>query len=550
MRKFFLSFILCMFVLAGLQAQTLKRSVTWENICAHPAPLPIVGSLDHHASSLDRPSLWSIGSETLDRDFAVFDKYIQYMGETGVGYSRLQSGWAKTEPRKGKYEFAWLDHQVDGLLEQGIHPWLCLCYGNPIYSDSGHDLNARIFADGPVMDAWLKYVRQTVRRYKGKVTMYEVWNEPDGAKPANGVKGESWREYSNLFVRTAKVIREEDPDAKIAALAAYSFSNGYFANALNEIKRLGGLEYIDYVTYHAYWSVPERIIKRVKELQRLCAELNPSIKVLQGETGCPAQLEYGHALNNIEWSEYSQAKYDMRHMLINFSLGCHSSVFTMVDLNYGWMQQSYGLIRTNLKGEPQYKRPKFHAVRNVTSVFTPDLEADPEVRLSNSNCDLPMQVVGIRKVSCALVSPSSADTASRAAASPDCASAATACESASPACASAATACAGKTVGVMLWLCGDRPTSSLERRLLDISLTGITFEDPVYVDMLTGLVHEIKDRCRNKPAPVGVVPDGAPILAEASGVSIARGACDIRKIPVWDSPILVIERSAIRLAAE
>ena len=102
----------------------------------------------------------------------------------------------------------------------------------------------------------------------------------------------------------------------------------------------------------------------------------------------------------------------------------------------------------------------------------------------------------------------------------------------------------------MLWLCGDRPTSSLERRLLDISLTGITFEDPVYVDMLTGLVHEIKDRCRNKPAPAGVVPDGAPILAEASGVSIARGACDIRKIPVWDSPILVIERSAIRLAAE
>ena len=88
-----------------------------------------------------------------------------------VGYdTRLQSGWAKCEPKKkGRYEFAWLDHHVDGLIELGIHPWMCLCYGNPLYTDGGKDLNARLFGDGPIMDAWLKYVQQVVRRYKGKV---------------------------------------------------------------------------------------------------------------------------------------------------------------------------------------------------------------------------------------------------------------------------------------------------------------------------------------------------------------------------------------------
>ena len=40
--------------------------------------------------------------------------------------------------------------------------------------------------------------------------MYEVWNEPDGAKDANGKWGTNWDEYALLFVRTAKVIREED----------------------------------------------------------------------------------------------------------------------------------------------------------------------------------------------------------------------------------------------------------------------------------------------------------------------------------------------------
>lgn len=472
-------FISLLSLFAGvLQAQPLKKSVTWENICNHPAPLPVAGKITLVKSDLQKPSLWSIGSETLDRDFADFDKYIQYMGETGAGYSRLQSGWAKTEKRKGKYSFEWLDHQVDGLLEQGIRPWLCLCYGNPVYSDSGHDLNAGIFGDGPVMDGWLKYVRQVVRRYRGKVTMYEVWNEPDGAKPANGKRGESWREYANLFVQTAKVIREEDPEAKIAALAAYSFNNGYFENALREIERLGGLGDVDYVTYHAYWSIPERIVKRVEELKELCSRLNPAIQVLQGESGCPAQLEYGHALNNIEWTEYSQAKWDLRHMLTNFSMGCPSSVFTMVDLNYGWMIQSYGLIRMNLKSEPQYKRPKFYAFQHVTSIFTPDYSADKRVRLTACNSDLPMQVTGVQKE--------------------------------------------GRAVGVIVYVGGEKPSDSLERRLFNISLEGVQLEDPVYVDLLTGYVHELSDR----------------VKVQGDGV-------DIKALPLWDCPVLIMERSEI-----
>ncbi|MBO4341101.1 MAG: beta-galactosidase, partial [Bacteroidales bacterium] len=97
-------------------AGDLKKSVTWDKLRTHPAPLKVIGEVASAPSSLDRPSFWSVGCETLDRDFAQFDSFIEYMGETGVGYARLQSGWAKCEPKKkGKYDFAWLDHQVDGL---------------------------------------------------------------------------------------------------------------------------------------------------------------------------------------------------------------------------------------------------------------------------------------------------------------------------------------------------------------------------------------------------------------------------------------------------
>ena len=70
-------------------AQNLKKSVTWENLRAHPAPLPAVGELAPVSSDLGKPSFWSVGVETMDRDYALFENFHQYVGQTGVGYGRL-----------------------------------------------------------------------------------------------------------------------------------------------------------------------------------------------------------------------------------------------------------------------------------------------------------------------------------------------------------------------------------------------------------------------------------------------------------------------------
>ena len=455
----------------------LKKSVTWENIKAHPAPLPVIGELSPLPSSLDAASYWSVGSETLDRDFADFDNYKEFMRETGVGYARLQSGWAKTEKKKGKYDFSWLDAHVDGLIAQGIHPWICLCYGNPVYSEHGLDLNAKLFPDGPVMDGWLKYVKACVTRYKGRVTMWEVWNEPDGSKNLD-----SYPLYANLFVRTAKVIRETDPETPIAAFGSCSPDRKYIRQAMELIDKAGGTPLVDYITYHTYWPIPEKVAPAVRKLRSDMDRYSPSIGLLQGETGCPGQLEYGHAMSGIEWNEYSQAKWDLRQSLTHFSLGIPYSFFTMVDLNYGWMLQSFGLVRMNGRKEPVYKRPKFYAVQHVTSLFTPELKASEGVR-AECTVDKEMMVVGIEK--------------------------------------------GGKKVGCMLWFCGERPTASLERKLVDIRLSGLELKDPVYVDMLTGLVHDIQ----------GITTSGK---REKGGISFSG-------LPLWDSPVVIIERSEVKM---
>ncbi len=474
MKKAF-AFILCALLVTGLQAQNLKKSVTWENLRAHPAPLPIISELEPVRSNLETPSIWSVGVETMDRDYADFNNFRQYVGETGVGYGRLQSGWAKTEKKKGRYDFSWLDAHVDGLLAEGIHPWMCLCYGNPVYSEHGKDLDAKLFPDGPVMDAWLKYVRTIVKRYKGKVTMWEVWNEPDGKKNLD-----SYALYAHLFVRTAKAIREVDPEAKIAAFGSCSPNREYIRQALALIDEEGGIPYIDYITYHAYWPVPETIIPSVLQLRKDVDANSPSIGLLQGETGCPGQLEYGHAMSGIEWDEYKQAKWDLRQALTHFSLGIPYSFFTMVDLNYGWMLQSFGLIRMNGKKEPVYKRPKFYAVQHVTSFFTPDMKATNEVKVS---CDTRADVIsfGLEKNN--------------------------------------------KPIGCVIWIAGNRPSRSLERSMIDVRITGLELKDPVYVDLLTGYIHDLKGSLNNRYNEIG-------------GLSF-------KDVPLWDCPIVILDRSSL-----
>ncbi len=82
-------------------------------------------------------SSWSIGGETLDRDYTDYHSYKKYLGPLGAKRIRLQGGWAKCEKTKGQYDFAWLDAIVKDAFSQGVAPWIELSYGNPIYEGGG-----------------------------------------------------------------------------------------------------------------------------------------------------------------------------------------------------------------------------------------------------------------------------------------------------------------------------------------------------------------------------------------------------------------------------
>ena len=117
----------------GVQAWKEKRCVTREKILKMSSGLEPTGQLETRLAKDIKSSRWSIGCETLDRDYADWNQYKRFLPELGCTRGRLFSGWAKTEQKKGEYDFTWLDPQVREMAAMGIKPWICISYGNPVW---------------------------------------------------------------------------------------------------------------------------------------------------------------------------------------------------------------------------------------------------------------------------------------------------------------------------------------------------------------------------------------------------------------------------------
>jgi len=348
-----------------------KPCVTRDRLLKMEPGLENVGRLKTRLAKNVKSSRWSIGCETLDRDYADWNQYKRFLPELGCTHGRLLSGWAKTEQKKGIYDFSWLDPQVREMADMGIKPWICISYGNPVWgSDFRLGMRVRQITDNPdAFAAWLRYVKALVERYADVVDEWEIWNEPFRQA----------EEYAELVYRTAKAVREVQPAAKCYVTAIKwndDMDRNDYRVVLERLKAENALDLIDKWIYHPYNAHPEESYAKVAEpLRRFIKSYCQEYDIFQGEAGCPSQLEFAHALKNIEWTEYSQAKWNLRRAIGDAVRNIPSSCFTFIDLQYTFMLQSFGLIRSNTLKELVYRRPSFFAMQNVYSFFDDNVRA-------------------------------------------------------------------------------------------------------------------------------------------------------------------------------
>ena len=476
-----------------------KRCIPMEAFQSVDPGLRQLGQFRTRESAEIKSSQWSIGCETLDRDFADFEQYKAYVCKTGAKRARFFSGWAKTEKEKGKYDFAWLDGQVRYAASKGVKPWICLSYGNPVYKS---DINlgtgvAGVVSNQEAFEAWLRYCGEVVRRYADVVDEWEVWNEPFGKQ---------MEDYSKMVIKTSETIHAIQPHAKVMVSAVGTVENAKLL--LGIFVREGRTDAVQSWHIHPYIANPDNAVDEwwgldsVDEFRALLAKADPKIRLVQGETGCPGQLEYTHALSMRPWTEYSQAKWDLRCMANYAVRGIPYSVFSMVDLQYRDMLQSFGLLRMNLKKGVVYARPKFYACCNMFSFFDDDVrpvglaKADFEVverrvpQFDLPSRDLPAMNTNAVPYQVAVARFEKAGTPV-----------------------------------LLAWYSHRVPSDALVFDTVRFSVPGVAFKDPVWMDMITGRVYEI----------------------DAKDFETEAGTTSFKRLPLWDSPVLLAERGQVEL---
>ena len=455
-----------------------------------------VGTLAPRAANEIAASNWTLGCEVLDRDFANFDEYCEHIVPLGIKTIRLQAGWAKCERQKGVYDFAWLDHIVDYAVSRGVNVLLETDYGNPVYEGGGGwDLAGGFPTGEEALRAWDAWVEALARHFAGRVRDWAMWNEPDIGLPKKTPEA-----IATFNVRTAKTIRRVIPDARLAGLSLAYNSPELLEKCLAAMGE--GVKLFDWIIYHGYSNAPEASYENVERQKAVLAKYNPAARMRQGENGCPSEAATRFALSRVPWSEYSQAKWDMRRMLGDLGHDVESSVFTICDFNHAGREINLkGLLRADEDRNVIAVKPAYYAVQNVVSVFDADWTRVAEPRFGTSDATIATYQYRRRTGEPLFVFWSCATTLKLV----------------------KADNVPGGGNGVPVF---ERPGDSFVTRPHAFKFRGEKLREPVWVDLFTGAVYEL--------------PAGRQVRS-------ASGTVRFLQVPVYDSPCLITEKSALKM---
>lgn len=336
--------------------RTLWHNFDWtEDVLASQKGYTLLGHLPHKHSRQIKKCPVGIGYETLDRDTFDPASTYEFLGECGVKMARCQTGWFKCEKVAGKYDFAWLDDVVDGLAQQSIQTWFSLSFGHSLYTPndqfSSQWEQARrdstivpgwgrgwvgelpCYHGDKAMKAWLKYVTALAQHFKGRVSIFEIWNEPEWFGRVNGVRAsdiygdmEAARRFTEFVRATREAVLKVIPEAQFTINFASITAMWPMATA-----QAGLPDLLDFVCYHDYNRSPEEhmdeALKYLKAWYRK-SDGTP-LPIWQGESG---RATGPSEENTKSATEYSQAKYVARRILFDLGHGAQkTSIFTVTD---------------------------------------------------------------------------------------------------------------------------------------------------------------------------------------------------------------------------
>jgi hypothetical protein len=115
---------------------------------------------------------------------------------------------------------------------------------------------------------WENYVATVAARYKGRITHYEVWNEPSDKGHFTG----NLESLVRLTCAAYRVLKKIDPGIRVVSPA--SAGGGRHLEYLDNFLRAGGKQCIDIVAHHFYVfrTEPESMVPLIRAVRGIMAK--------------------------------------------------------------------------------------------------------------------------------------------------------------------------------------------------------------------------------------------------------------------------------------
>jgi hypothetical protein len=266
--------------------------------------------------------------------------------------------WKDLEPQKGEWHFDALDHAVARLTDSHREILMPLAL-SPTWASSNPTEPSPYGLGNAAPPAkigdWEDYVRRVAARYKGRVTHYEIWNEPNRKKFYSG----DVQQLVALTCAAQRILKETDPANVVISPSATDQKAGL--EWVDQFLAAGGGRCVDAIGFHFYvlaHEPAEAIVPLVNGLRDVMARHQlQNMPLWDTEFGW--YIKNGRVPNPIKYKQLEVREagdYLLRSWILQASLGIARAY------QYAWDDKQMGVL------EPDDNSPKAFAAAFTTAV--------------------------------------------------------------------------------------------------------------------------------------------------------------------------------------
>ncbi|OLT36140.1 hypothetical protein BJF84_11005 [Rhodococcus sp. CUA-806] len=239
------------FLTSAVSVVALAVSLAWVGPTLIVAPDHGVGPIRADAQTTPDSIGVSDTGALLWASDADLNTTLSMLSAAGIGSLRVSIPWSNVEYVQGQLDWTAVDRVVDAVHARGISMLGIIAY-TPSWATSpvGSPLNTRPASPA----AYGQFAGQAAARYAGKISAYEIWNEPNGAMfygPAPDAAG-----YTQLLQAAYPAIKAADASATVIGGVVGAVEDGPgMVNPVTFAQQMyasGAAGYFDAFSYHPY----------------------------------------------------------------------------------------------------------------------------------------------------------------------------------------------------------------------------------------------------------------------------------------------------------